>query len=498
MKLPLLIFAFSLIGTCAASAITVENTAGSLSEKISDKTITTLTVTGTLNAADFDFISSSLPELTTLDMAAAQIEPYAGATVLTSVSTSEANSLPHNALMGMSKLATVKLPTSLTAIGDAALASTAITTIAIPSTVTAIGEGAFSGCDALTAIIVPAAVTDMGTHTFMGCTSLTKATVDADIDSIGASTFARCAALTDVSVNTTVRTIGKRAFAGCTSLANLDFPRALTLIAPEAFEASGLETVDLSRSASLDSIGSWSFARCPNLTSVTLPAELQRIGEGAFFDDTRLEDYTGPEAIPSIAPYTFKGDDAINTAVLLPEGVESVGKYAFTGLNHISSFALPSSLAYIGDNAFEGWTSLSTLDAMGLDDVPELGENVWLGVNQPGTTLNVKGETADMFKAAPQWKEFNIMFVSATTPNTIEDKTNVDARFSGYDLIIKSNVNILSASLYDSTGIRHAYVEPDDTELTIDTSDLASRIFIVKLDLEDGSQPSVKVARRNP
>ncbi|MCM1518191.1 MAG: leucine-rich repeat protein [Pseudoflavonifractor sp.] len=497
MKLPLSILLSSLLVTATASAVTVENTAGQLSSTVTDKAITDLTVTGTLDAADFDFISS-LDDLKTLDLSGARVESYIGTTVLTSVSNSDADVLPPYALMGLGSLTTVKFPAGLTAIGEGALASTGITSITIPSSVTTIGDGAFSGCQRLTSITVPSSVTDMGNHTFMGCGSLAKATVDADIDSLGSSAFARCTALSDVTLPQSVSLIGEKAFAGCSSLSSLTFPRSLETIAPSAFESSGLTELDLRQSVSLDSIGDWAFARCKSLVAVMLPDEVTRMGEGAFFEDTALETYTTPAAMTALPPYLLKGDNSIDPSALMPDGIASIGAYSLAGMDHIAAFSLPETLTYIGDNAFEGWTRLADLNGMELSDVPELGDNVWQGVDQSKATLTVKGDMASQFKATPQWQEFNITFTSASISPTVDSKVDVDARFSGYDLIITSSANILSASLYDSTGTRHAYVEPDDTSVTIDTSDLTTRLYIVKLDLDNGTQTSVKVARRNP
>lgn len=497
MKLPLPILLSSLLVTATAGAVTVENTAGQLSSTITDNTITDLTVTGTLDASDFDFITT-LDGLKTLDLSGARVESYIGNTVLTSVSTADADALPPHALMGLGSLTTVKLPAGLTSIGEAALASTGITSISIPSTVTTVGDGAFSDCRSLTEIVVPASVTDMGNHTFMGCDKLAKVTVDATIDRLGASAFARCTALSSVTLPTSVSEIGEKAFAGCSSLASFDFPTRLEVIAPAAFESTGLVDADMQRLASLDSIGDWAFANCKSLVAAKLPDEVTRMGEGVFFEDTALEEYATPVAVTALPAYTLKGSNSVDPSAILHDNMESIGAYSLAGMDHITAFSLPETLVYIGDNAFEGWTKLTDLDGMQLTDVPNLGDNVWQGVDQPKATLTVKGDMAEQFKATPQWKEFNITFTSASIAPTVDSKTEVDAHFSGYDLVITSSANILSASLYDSTGTRHAYIEPDDTSVTIDTSDLTTRLFIVKLDLDNGTQTSVKVARRNP
>ena len=51
-----------------AAALDVENTAGSLCEKVTDMNISTLTVTGTMDARDFYFIADHLHQLTTVNL----------------------------------------------------------------------------------------------------------------------------------------------------------------------------------------------------------------------------------------------------------------------------------------------------------------------------------------------------------------------------------------------------------------------------------------------
>ena len=53
--------------------IVVNNTAGKLSEQGIDLNVTDLTVTGTMNAEDFYFISGNLLEVTTLDLTGVSI-----------------------------------------------------------------------------------------------------------------------------------------------------------------------------------------------------------------------------------------------------------------------------------------------------------------------------------------------------------------------------------------------------------------------------------------
>ena len=72
------------------------------------------------------------------------------------------------------KLSDVKLPASITSIGNKAFSKTAITSIVIPNRVTAIGLRAFQGCDSLVRVTLGEAVSDIGENAFNGCHRLAQ------------------------------------------------------------------------------------------------------------------------------------------------------------------------------------------------------------------------------------------------------------------------------------------------------------------------------------
>ena len=62
--------------TLMAWALEVECTPGNLASLIDDTSITSLTVTGQMDARDFKFIADELDELTTVDLSGATIVSY--------------------------------------------------------------------------------------------------------------------------------------------------------------------------------------------------------------------------------------------------------------------------------------------------------------------------------------------------------------------------------------------------------------------------------------
>lgn len=491
-----LILAFAAFGL-SAGAVEVTINAGGLKDAIGENTeATTLTVSGTMNAADFDFIGESMPALTALDISKTTINAYSGDAVIMGRTDFAANTLPAYSLMG-SSLTEIKLPETLVEIGEAALSSTPLTSITIPATVTTIGMGAFSDCDQLTSVEIPSTVTSLASHAFLGCDRLESVKIGNGIVSINEATFARCYSLSAVTLPSSLKTIGDAAFKSCKAVTGITFPTSLTSIGDYAFQATGLTGINLSGNAAMTSIGEWAFANCTDLTAVTLNDKISSIGKGAFFDDPNLFEFNMPASCTEVKEYVFKGTNTIDTTSVVHSGITTINAYAMAGWNHVTTFTLPSSLSYIGDNACENWSSLTRLNAESLTVVPELGNDVWEGVDQAAATLSVNGRLYTEFVEADQWKEFNI-----TVPTSVEtilaDETgnSITAYFTGYNLTVKATAEIADLRIYDSSGRQYVYTAPQAEEVTIDTGAWDCRIYIVAATLSDGTSSTVKIARR--
>lgn len=101
-------------------------------------TFTELTVTGNLEAEDFDAIRDNFSAVETIDLSA-----------------SDNTSLPENAFEGMDQLKDVIVSENITEIGAGCFKDcNSIESLTLPG-VTTIGEGAFEGCDNLTSILIP-------------------------------------------------------------------------------------------------------------------------------------------------------------------------------------------------------------------------------------------------------------------------------------------------------------------------------------------------------
>lgn len=448
----------------AASAIVVDNVAGSLETQITDHEVVELSVTGTIDARDFRFIADSLTTLKRLDLSQAQIVAYSDSIKPLSGTffSFAANELPATMLMG-SEIDSLALPQSLTSIGHAALAGcTALTTLVLPETLTTIGSYAFSS-SGLTHMDVPTSVATVGEGAWAQCHALTSITLNTP--HIPDLAFAGDTLLSNVALGEQVIGIGKGAFNGCVVLDSIkmDAGNNITTLGAQAFVGASAQGINLSTFGTLKEIGPWAFASS-GLKGANLPANVNSLGEGAFMAADSLQQALLPIGITSIPAYAFAGNSSLTTT-LLPEGVESMGDYAFYNNDSTQVFTLPSTVTHMGHWAMAGMTSLDTINAMPTI-VPELGDSVWAGVQQHTVMLNTTGnDIATLYAAAPQWKEFHILRDYLLGDVNLDGYIDIDDVNAIVSYMFNEDVNPFSLEAANVNG--DAVVDIDDINAVI-------------------------------
>ncbi len=421
------------ITSLTGQALNIDNTAGQLAQAVDGELdITTLVVNGTIDARDFQFITNNLDELTTLDLSNATIVAFNKGTALYGTVTDYAgNMIPRTAFFGK-KLTSVTLPANLEAIGYAAFAGCyQLQQVTIPETVAFIDDYAFAG-SALTTVTVPQSVEVMGKGVFSRCEAMTSAVIESRF--IGDFAFLGDYALSNVTVGPRVNMIGRGAFNGCTALQtlNLDPACRMSRIDEEAFINSGLADIDV-RGLGLGTIGDWAFAQT-QLSHFNMSREMTTLGEGVLAHNPQLASVVMPtvghasgnntgrgnndsanprlnapgvqRTLNKVPDFTFAGDGNLNPGKMLRQGVEEIGNYAFYNVSaDIDTMRLPASVAYLGDRAMAGMTGMRTLK-VDATSVPDLGNEVWAGVNQSVVPLITPSESTVLYKEADQWMNF--------------------------------------------------------------------------------------------
>lgn len=118
-----------------------------------------------------------------------------------------------------SSIVGITIPSSVTSIGNYALANAkALKNIEIKKGTASIGNGAFEGCTSLRSFYAPSSLTTIGDSAFKNCTRMASVILPTKLGHIGAEAFMGCSSLVGMVVNENVTSIGDRAYMDCTNL----------------------------------------------------------------------------------------------------------------------------------------------------------------------------------------------------------------------------------------------------------------------------------------
>ena len=280
--------------------------------------------------------------------------------------------------------------------------SSQVKSVVIKDGVTSIGDCAFGGCISLTSVSIPDGVISIGFAAFESCSLLTGVTIPNSVTGIGDYAFGYCSSLISVTIPGSVTSIGEAAFAGgstsvnvsrenknyCSVDGGLYDKQKTTIFHPGKIQNGAFRVPD-----GVNRIGDSAFFDCTSLTSVIIPKSVTSIGSLAFLGCIRLTNVTIPDGVTSIGDAAFAGSTtSINvsrenknycsvdgglynkqkTTILhpgkiqngtfrIPDGVTSIGDYAFDGYRSLTNVTIPDSVTNICYGAF--------LDCIKLTDV---------------------------------------------------------------------------------------------------------------------------------
>ena len=216
--------------------------------------------------------------------------------------------------------------------------------------VTSIGDYAFFDCSSLTSIEIPSGVTSIGYPAFSGCSSLTSIEFEenSQLTSIGDNAFSSCSSLTSIEIPSGVTSIGSQAFYGCSGLTSVTFGEnsQLTSIGFQAFDdCYSLESIEIP--SGVTSIGIYAFRGCFSLTSIEIPSGVTSIGNSAF---------EGCSSLTSIVV------ESGNTIYDSRDNCNAIIETATNTLIAVcQNTVIPNTITYIGERAFSGCSSLTSI-----------------------------------------------------------------------------------------------------------------------------------------
>lgn len=259
-----------------------------------------------------------------------------------------------------------------------------LTDITLPDTVTIIEDKAFSNCINLRSFTLPDSVVSVGINPFSGSIYMEEIIVSQDhpalavVDGVLFSkedqrliSCLKALPETEYAVPQGTLAIGDLAFYGC-ELTNITLPDSVTSIGDGAFySCKGLTSITFPDS--VISIGPNPLRCCDALTTIVVSPDHPALAviDGVLFSkaDQRLvcypqalteTEYTVPQGITTIGDFAFIMCSSLES-VAIPDSVTVIGYNAFCNCSGLTNVTLPDSVTAIGEYAFERCTSLTSI-----------------------------------------------------------------------------------------------------------------------------------------
>jgi len=227
-------------------------------------------------------------------------------------------------------------------------------TLTVPDTldgyrVTSIGDDAFAYCRSLTNITLPDGVTSIGDDAFAYCRSLTNITLPDGVTSIGDDAFFYCDSLTSITLPDSVTQIGANPFQSCEKLTAIR-------VSPNHPVLATIDGVLFDKTEKKLICYPCAFTA----SSYAVPNGILSIGDYAFYSCESLTSITLLDSVTSIGDCAFYSCYSL-TSITLPDSVTSIGDCAFYSCSSLTSITLPDGLTSIGDMAFLRCSSLTSI-----------------------------------------------------------------------------------------------------------------------------------------
>ena len=127
-----------------------------------------------------------------------------------------------------------------------------------------------------------------------------------------------------------------------------------------------------------------------SITSVVVGSGVTHIGNNSLSQLSKMTSVTLPEGLLTIGEYAFYSDyNASFTSITIPASVTSIGQRAFSACTKLTSVTIAdgSNLTTIGENAFFNCTNLATVT---LNSNPAIGTNAFNNIKDGATvTMNL-------------------------------------------------------------------------------------------------------------
>ena len=251
--------------------------------------------------------------------------------------------------------------------------------------VTSIALMAFGGCTNLKSISIPSSITSISSSGFSGCNSITEVHIT-DVAAYcqidfgggesnplsfeGAYLYVNGVKTTDLVIPEGVTSICKHAFWKCNSLTSVTIPKGVSISMYAFYECQGLTSITCA--SSID--GERAFCNCPNLTRVILLDGVETVGPFAFRDCKALANVSISASVKKLDYSAFgkcTGLTTVNIEDIAAWCAMEIGfsdssplyyaHHLFMNGKEVKDLVIPEGVSAINSEVFNGCEALSSV-----------------------------------------------------------------------------------------------------------------------------------------
>lgn len=231
------------------------------------------------------------------------------------------------------------------------------------------------------------------------------------------------------------------------------------------------------------------FEECRNLQSVIFANGVRYINDYAFYNCRALKELILPGTLQEINSSAFENCRSITT-LSLPDQLTTIGGSAFWGCSGLTNITFGSNVTSIGDAAFWGCYKVNSILSQSVSPPLLSGVQVFGQIDKAKCNLTVPEDGLAAYSFAPQWEDFIIKVI--TSSNELKNSDNkVIAWSKSGNLFLSSNVNMLSAEVYNINGqlINRLENIGQNTKIPVGTRG----VYVLKVRLSDSTTKTIKI-----
>lgn len=370
--------------------------------------IRNLKVSGPITTADFYFMRDSMAILEAINLKEAKVVNADFCMDRYVHGNNRPDIIPYQAFKGKKTLSHFSFPEKITHICASAFEDTNISgALIIPEDVSEIGYGAFQ-MTLIGSVALSPRLEKIYDNAFYWCRALTGTLNLPDkLTYIGNSAFVRCSFTGELHLPNCLEFIGPSAFSSAGEfVGNLRLPDKIKVVSSAAFDGCGFTgQLDLNNAVEF---GANSFMTCYFSGDLIIPEGTIEIPDWfvAFSSSPgpgRLNSIVLPKTLRRIGEYAFYGQSRLRN-ISISEGLVSIGQDAFNGANLVS-LELPSTVQTINQYAFKSCYSLSNITCHAVEP-PSVMNGAFDGVAKDNFTVEVPAQSVIRYKTESGWSDF--------------------------------------------------------------------------------------------